>query len=180
MIKYIFLFIFILGSHSIYGQDVKRSVTTGIYQPLFSKYADINTSYNIGYQRVGKSGRIGKISFQYSIQKGYDPVTEYFKDSRGMIIGETSVNYVEKYIMSSFEIGERIKPFSAESYDSYVLIGLQFGRSYILTFMNSVGFQHTRRINDRFSFTVNYSIFADLIDAEIPHTSLSLGLDFNF
>lgn len=82
--------------------------------------------------------------------------------------------------MSSFEIGERIKPFSAESYDSYVLIGFQFRRSYILTFMNSVGFQHTRRINDRFSLTANYSVFADLIDADIPHTALSIGLDFNF
>lgn len=180
MIKYIFLFIFILCSHYIYGQDIKRSVTTGIYQPLFSKYADINTSYNIGYQRVGKSGRIGKISFQYSIQKGYNPSLDFITNNQGIIIGETYINYVEKYIMSSFEIGERIKPFSAESYDSYVLIGFQFGRSYILTFMNSVGFQHTRRINDRFSLTANYSVFADLIDADIPHTALSIGLDFNF
>jgi hypothetical protein len=185
LIRYFLILILLCFCKALVAQESRNQLSVGLYQPVFSRWSDITTSAHVAYQFVGKKGNM----FRFSLQHGLFP--EYYYSRYQILVGinpETNEYLWENvedvyrnfFYMSNLELGERIERLSSNNYATYALIGFQFGNTFTLTFQNSIGLHHTRKLTKNFSLVVNYSIFADLIDAHATHSALSLSIGYDF
>lgn len=185
LIRYFLILILLCFCKALVAQESRNQLSVGLYQPAFSRWSDITTSAHVAYQFLGKKGNMYRFSLQHAFypEYYYDSYQTNFRRNPETNVWEWDlVEQVDRnfFVMSNLEFGERIDRLSSNKYATYALIGFQFGNTFTLTFQNSIGLHHTRKLTKDFSLVVNYSIFADLIDAHATHSALSLSIGYDF